>query len=160
MKTLAAVVLVLLESVDAHAATADRVPVTNKADPAIRAEAMRVCATNQTSRLFIHAADACWTAFTLSLEAKNYADALQSVKNGCEKYGRGDHCLFLEDLKQQRSGLVPVAAGVDRGGVGEALQRAAELVNPVDIVDAELGAIQRRSSARASAQARSERKPR
>ena len=145
MKTLAAAVMAsLILYSQAPAAQEVRVALTNAPAPAVRAAASKVCATGERSLLFVHPADACWTSFTLSLKENDAAAALQSVRHGCEKYGRGDHCMFLKATGPSSAAPVQINAQGTSRYVADGLRRAAASVDPVDIVDAELGADLRR----------------
>ena len=147
MRAVTAAVLAL--GIAAPVIAQERVALTPVPNPAIRSEALKVCASGEKSRLFVHPADACWTAFTLSLAAHSYADAVQAVRTGCDKYRRGDHCTFLGDIEEQAGSFVPVTGGGDRAAFGRVLARTAARVNPVDVVDAEIGVDMRSLSATA-----------
>ena len=128
----------------APAAQEVRVALTNTPAPALRAAAAKVCATGERSLLFVQPADACWTSFTLSVRKNDAAASLQAVRHGCEKYGRGDHCMFLRDIGPRNAAPVQVSAHGTLRHLADDLRRAAASVDPVDIVDAELGGDLRR----------------
>jgi len=158
MKSFAAVAVVALGFIATHSHAYNPAEIwgsiTSRPDPAIRAEALNVCATGRVSVHFVQPADACWTSFTLSLDAKNYLQALQSVKYGCQQHGRGDHCLFLAHLASQNTGIVQTRAAADQAVLGDALRRAAASMHPLDTLDAEIGVEQRKAARKTHRQRR------
>ena len=108
--------------------------------------AWSTCESGRAAARHTEAADACWSAFEAGMKKRDYAAAFAAAAKGCEKYGRADYCAFMTQMPKPAARGAVVKVGTQQAELGKNLVRAASLVHPVDVEDAESGYYMKRSA--------------
>ena len=146
MKAISAMGLALM-LVSASFYAEPAVPRTNTAE----AEATRACSMGAASPRYTRPAEACWASFHFAFDKQDYTRAIQSVRNGCYKHHRSDHCMFIAHMRDQRVRIFPSSATADRQRFAQALTHAAQRVTARDVEDAEIAQLTDTRNSRSAA---------